>query len=232
MHRHGFPHLWNYIDNLIYTGLHSQIYPAYQFLVDLLPQLGLEISQGKLVAASTAVTCLGILVDTKSGTISIPSEKLQEIIQLCNTWIHKKSCTEAQLQSLLDSLLYISRCVHSAGFFLNRMLALLKQNHHSKTIHLTKEFAKDLNWFVVFSQTYNGVTNYDTRKIHETIYLDASLTGLGGCFNNMIYTKPFPRGYNNYNINHLEMLNVMPSRYGAPCGKIKILISNVIIYLL
>ena len=25
----------------------------------------------------------------------------------------------------------------------------------------------------------------------------------------MIYTIPFPRGYQNYNINHLEMLNVM-----------------------
>ena len=83
------------------------------------------------------------------------------------------------------------------------MLALLRQNHENKIIKLTHDFAKDLNWFVVFLQTYNGVTYYDTRKEHETVSLDASLTDLGGCFNKMIYSIPFLRGYNNYNINHL-----------------------------
>ena len=67
----------------------------------------------------------------------------------------------------------------------------------------------DLDWFTVFLHTYDGVTYYDTRKVHETIYLDAFLTGLGGCFNQMIYIIPFPHGYKEYNINHLEMLNVM-----------------------
>ena len=59
MRQHGFPHLWNYIDDLLYTGLPSQIYPAYQFLLNLLPQLGFDISQEKLVPPATAVTCLG-----------------------------------------------------------------------------------------------------------------------------------------------------------------------------
>ena len=27
--QHGFPHLWNYTDDIIYTGLPSHIYPAY-----------------------------------------------------------------------------------------------------------------------------------------------------------------------------------------------------------
>ena len=62
---------------------------------------------------------------------------------------------------------------------------------------------------MVFLRTYNGVTYYDTKKAHSTIYLDASLTGLGGCFNQMVYTILFPHGFKNYNINHLEMLNVM-----------------------
>ena len=34
MHQHGFPHLWNYIDDLIYTDLPFQMYPAYQLLLD------------------------------------------------------------------------------------------------------------------------------------------------------------------------------------------------------
>ena len=129
MRQHGFPHLWNYIYDLIYTGLPSQIYPAYRFLLNLLSQLGLDISPEKLVPSATAVTCLGILIDTKSRTMSVLAEKLNEIIQICNSWTSKHSCTKSQLQSLLGSLLYISKCVQSARFFLNRMLALLRQNH-------------------------------------------------------------------------------------------------------
>ena len=102
------------------------------------------------------------------------------------------------------------------------MLTVLGQNHDKNHIKLTQEFAQDLNWFVVFLKTYNGVTYYDTRKIHDTIFLDASLTGLGGCFNQMVYSIPFPRGYKHYNINYVEILNVM-----VALGKIKILVFGV-----
>ena len=78
-------------------------------------------------------------------------------------------------------------------------------------MRLTTEFYKDLRWFKTFLQSYNGITYYDTKKVTGTIYLDASLTAMGGVYQNMVYTLPFPPGYNNYNINHLEMINVMVS---------------------
>ena len=37
--------------------------------------LGLTVSQKKLVAPSTQVTCLGIMTDTVKGTMAIPPEK-------------------------------------------------------------------------------------------------------------------------------------------------------------
>ena len=95
----------SYINDLIYTSLPSQIYHAYQFLLDLLPKLGLDISQDKLVTPAVAVTCLGILIDIKTRTISIPQEKLSQIIQLCHGWTFKQPCTKSQLQSLFGSLL-------------------------------------------------------------------------------------------------------------------------------
>ena len=91
MRQNDFPGLWNYIDDLIYTSLPSKIYHSYQFLLNLLQDLGLAISLEKLIAPTTSATCLGILVDTKTRTISIPSEKLAEIKQLCKNWVHKKS---------------------------------------------------------------------------------------------------------------------------------------------
>ena len=122
MKKFGYPNLLNYIDDLIYIGLPSDIHTFYQFLLQLLQDLGLEISTNKLVAPSTAVVCLGILVDSVNQTISIPDKKLCEIIDMCQSWKDKVTCTKQQLQSLLGSLLYITKCVHPARYFLNRML--------------------------------------------------------------------------------------------------------------
>ena len=79
MTSHGYRGLFNYIDDLIYTGLPSEIQNSYQFLLNLLQELGLDISRKKLVAPATSVICLGILVDSVNKTISIPEQKLQEI---------------------------------------------------------------------------------------------------------------------------------------------------------
>ena len=49
-------------------------------------ELGLDINMKKLVPPSTAVACLGILVDSVPKTISVPSDKLAEIVQLCADW--------------------------------------------------------------------------------------------------------------------------------------------------
>ena len=64
----NYPFL-NYIDDLIYIGLPSEIHQAYAFLLSLLQDLGLQMSQSKLVPNCTAVICLGILVDTVTKTI-------------------------------------------------------------------------------------------------------------------------------------------------------------------
>ena len=171
MCQHGFPYFWNYIDELIYTDLPSQIYNAYQFLINLLSELGLDVSKEKLVAPATAVTFLGILIDTRTRTISIPHSKLQEIRKLCKDWTHKTSCTESQLQSLFRSLLYISKCVQPARCFLNRMLALLRANHESNIIQLTEDFAKDCSWYFWTLKIVFHIMIL--RVFDEAIYLDA-----------------------------------------------------------
>ena len=145
MRQYGFPGLWNYIDDLIYTGLPSTIHQSYQFLLSLLEELGLDISIEKLVAPATSVVCLGINIDTISRTISIPDQKLQEITNLCKNWSQKLYCTKNQLQSLLGSLLYITKCVKPARSFLNRMLTVLRDNYEKTKIKLTQSFFKDLN---------------------------------------------------------------------------------------
>ena len=110
---------------------------------------------------------------------------------------------------MLGSLLYITKCVKPAQYFLNHMLQLLRNNTHEDIIVLNSEFFKDLAWFNTFLHSYNGVTIYQVTPLYHRIFLDASLQGMGGCFNNYVYSLTIPLGFKYYNIAQLEMINVM-----------------------
>ena len=69
----------DYIDDYVGVGVPSVANASYLALIDLMKDLGLTISQKKLVSPSTKVTCLGVLIDTVNGTISIPPEKLRDV---------------------------------------------------------------------------------------------------------------------------------------------------------
>ena len=107
MKLHGYDNIMNYIDDLIYIGLPSKIHQSYQFLLFLLQDLGLQVSQSKLLSPHTEVTCLDIVVNTITSTISVPAEKLHEIHNICTHFTSKSTCTKRQFRSLLGSLLYI-----------------------------------------------------------------------------------------------------------------------------
>ena len=79
---------------------------------------------------------------------------------------------------------------------MNRTLELLRDNTNARKILLTQAFFQDLNWFNTFLYQFNG-------------HIDASLTGLGGAYNSMVYSLPIPKDYKNYSIVHLEALNII-----------------------
>ena len=117
MAKNGHNALMNYIDHLMYCGLSSTIDTYYQHLLNLLHDFGLDISIKKLCPPDTKVICLAILFDTVNGTISIRPDKLSEIVKVCHEWSDKRIVNKNQLQSRLDLLLYISKCVKPARYF-------------------------------------------------------------------------------------------------------------------
>ena len=70
----------NCIDDIIGHELPSQADVSFQFLQNLLLELGFTISQSKLTPPSTKVTCLGVEINTTKFTISFPQDKLSEIM--------------------------------------------------------------------------------------------------------------------------------------------------------
>ena len=86
------------------------------------------------------MTCLGVLIDTVRGTISIPPEKLRDITETVHAWLGKDVASKHQLQSILGLLLYVHKCVKPVRVFLNRMLDLLSSAHMRQKVVLTPDF--------------------------------------------------------------------------------------------
>ena len=213
--------LLNYIDDLIYIGLPSKIHESYTFSLSLLQDLGLEVSDSKLVPPCTRVTCLGIQVDTVHKILSIPNKKLQEIKCCVNHGTHKKACTKQQFQSLLGSLLYITKCVKLARIFLNCMLQVLRSHHDSKRFVLNADFLKICVGSITFLEQYTGITCFNNKAHDHTMYLDASMAGMGSIFGDMVYTLPIPSHYQHLHITQLEKLNVVMALKVWAYGQIK-----------
>ena len=207
----------DYIDDYVGVSMPSEATKSFNFLISLLKKLGLTISDKKLMEPGTRVVCLGVLIDSVTGTISIPQEKLDQIKDTVRDWMGKNVCTKRQLQSILGLLLYIHKCVKPARVFLNRMLDLLRSSSNNQNIALTSEFKRDLGWFAKFLPLYNGVSLYDHKQVHQILELDGCLTGLGGRVDNCVYHLPLEKGYQNCTIVHLEMVNILSAlRLFAP----------------
>ena len=174
MRQHGFT-VVNYVDDFVGIATPSIARRSYVFLQELLARLGLDISKKKLVAPCTKVVCLGIEVDMRQRTVSIPEEKMHRISDMVDAWLPKRVCSKRELQSLLGNLLYVHKCVAPARIFLNRMLELLRKNYDACTIQLTHDFKRDLRWFKTFLHKYDGVSFYDHVKAHHVVELDACL---------------------------------------------------------
>ena len=202
-------HVTNYIDDIIGQATLSQAEAAFDTLYDLLGELGLDISEKKLVRPSTKASCLGVVINTQDFTVSVPEDKLDQIRDYCVSWQNRTRCTKRDLQSLLGKLLYVTKCVRSSRPFLNRMLELLRKADKQVKIGLTDEFKRDLHWFVQFLPRFNGVAFFSHDKLHSHIELDASLQGLGAVCDNEVYSIPIDLGFQDLGIVHLEMLNIL-----------------------
>ena len=192
------------IDDVIRFGTISTADPSYHTLLNLLQKLGLDISVKKLVRPCTKAICLRVEVDTKNFTVAVPQEKLENIYQMCTQWVGRQKCSKKQLQSLLGSLLYISKCVRSSRLFLNRMLDTLRSRFGRGDILLDVNFHRDLNWFLKILPYFNGTAFFNHTPIRKVIELDACLEGLGAIYQNQVYSIRIPKNFEDYNIVHLK----------------------------
>ena len=215
MHQqNGYEASTNYLDDLIGVSAPSEGWEAYNSLGQLLKELGLLENLAKACPPGTAQIVLGVLIDTVEGTVSVPEERMQEIISLVSKWQGKKSSSKIELQSLIGKLQYITKCVRQSRVFLNRLLEALRSMNGKKSISLSESFQKDLKWWSMFIREYNGVSFIPSTIWAEpdvTFATDSCLVGCGGICGGEYFHTAFPKDIEDQGlpIHRLEMLAVL-----------------------
>jgi hypothetical protein len=174
----------DYVDDFIALcpeHLASFLWDAF---LDLLRHLGLQPSQtpGHLVPPSAQFVGLGVHFDIDNNTISIPVEKLEDLVILLDQWAFKSVAARVELQSLLGKLLQVCKVVRSGRLQLSRMLDTLRRCLRlRKAVSLDENFRLDLSWWRSNIVGWNGVSFLEFSEFNNKVALDASSEGaLGG----------------------------------------------------
>ena len=205
--------VYNYVDDIMGIGPESTVFDSFNYLLQLLEDLGFPISTSKLVSPQTECNCLGIMINTVNKTLAVPAQKLAETLQKCKDIVTSETISKKQLQSVIGSLMFIYKCVKPSRFFVNRLLDALRSANGNK-VHVGDTIKRDLAWFIEFLPLFNGVTNYDhaTIEFNETLAIDACLNRVGGVWKNNVYTGAIPnylKDNEQLSITHFEMINII-----------------------
>ncbi len=154
-------------------------------MIETCKKLNFLINPEKLIAPSTCIEFLGIIIDSIRMEIRISSDRLLDIVNLLKTWSSKRICTLRELLSLIGKLTFISQVVYHSRTFIRGLIngsKKLKRLHHR--LKLTRDMKLDIAWWLHFLPQWNGVSclkHVDNRRpVH--IYTDASDFLFGGYF--------------------------------------------------
>ena len=191
MAKRGFS-VHNYINDIYAVCHKDSAQETFESLKKVLHNIGLPLNHKKVFSICKILNIMGIVVNIEAHTFSITDEKMNEISQSCIELFLRDRFTKRELQSLLGKLLYVSSCVTGVRRFLNRMLHTLRLNHTSKEICPDTDFCLDLLWFIRFLHVFNGVVSFRRNPAQHHVYIDTTLTGLGGVWGNRVFAASIP----------------------------------------
>ena len=186
---------------------------ALRALQGVMRELGIKEAEAKICLPARQMIWLGILFDTVNMTMSIPAEKLQEVMDIVTEWQGRTRATRHDMQKLLGLLQFVASVAPPARIFTNRMLQGLRESPAAGSESLSLGFKRDVDFFARMLPAFNGVKMMVKRDIEcqALLQLDACLTGCGAFNGKEYYSEPFPqevRGLE-HPFARLELLNVV-----------------------
>ena len=201
-----------YLDD--YCGAASSLQAAraaYHAFLALAKRLGLELAPSKCMPPTTKLEWLGFDLDTVTMTLTIPTKKLQEILQECTTWMTRKSASKKDIQSLVGRLVHVAKCIKPARRFITRILKTLSYAPESGQTWISNAFKADVRWFLNYAKHSNGTHLLEPTRLEFHIECDSSMEGGGGNSEEHFYHQQYTTSFKKQHpeIIHREAANLL-----------------------
>ena len=177
--------------------------------------LNIPVASDKLVGPATQLPYLGIEINTMDFTVSIPLEKVNELMEQMPWWCGRRTCTLKELQSLNGKLGFFSKAIRPGRMFTRRLIDLTKtvkkQSHY---VTLTREARDDIHWWCELLLTENRSSFIpDPKKIYSTdlmLFTDAAkYKGMGAVYGPRWIQASWPSHFQERSIDFLELFAIV-----------------------
>ena len=204
----------NYLDDYMFLSESEELCNRMmRAFLDLCSFIGCPVASEKTEWATQELVFLGILLNGRYLTLSVPEEKRVKALNLLSWVINRKSITIKTIQRLTGILNFLSRAIVPGRAFTRMMykkLCLLdnsgdplKQYHHVKVDNNFKQDCLIWKSFLVDAPAIHLCRPFVdlSEKLYArtlNFYTDASLNsryGIGGIFENKYFVGRWPAGF-------------------------------------
>ena len=187
--------------------------------LSVLEYLNIPVASDKLLGPTTNLVYLGITIDTVSMTISIPPEKTREMLATLPKWCSRRTCTKADLLSIIGKLNFFAIVIRSGRLFVRRLIDLsttvTRKHHH---ITLNKDTKADFHWWCEFLPKWNHCSIIPSplriKSDDLQLFTDAAKTvGLGAIYGEHWIQALWPPSMSGLDINYKELFAILTATY-------------------
>ena len=177
--------------------------------------LDIPVADDKLVGPANELPYLGIEIDTNNFTISIPNDKVNELMEQMPWWCGRRTCTLRELQSLNGKLNFFSKAIRPGRMFTRRLIDLTKTvSKPSHFVTINKEAREDIHWWCELLMTHNRSSFVpDPKRLYSTdllLFTDATkFEGFGAIYGSRWIQSGWPPELYGRNIDFLELFAIV-----------------------
>ena len=184
MERRSFKTIIVYLDDFLIIGeTKEECQQVFTTLLQLLLDLGFQISWHKVIGPTQKLVFLGVELDTAHCEMALPPTKLTELHHVISRFLFRRRASTKQLQQLADKLNWACRVVYGGRTFLRRILDMLNLlQSPSAKVRLSAEFHEDIRWWHSFLHYFNGKCNFLRQYPTTDVQTDACLVAAGAYF--------------------------------------------------
>ena len=217
MHHFKVPHMTHILDDFMFFGPAQSKVCSRSLLsfLTLSAETGIPVKVPKTCPPSPTAVLYGIQVDTAMMEARLPQDKVEKSRLAVTNMMGRKKTTLRELQSLLGLLNFVCLVVFPGRCFLRRLFSLTKRaTRPTHFIRITKEAKLDLDAWLVFLSSFNGITILMKRrwltsaKLH--LFTDAATScGYGAVLGNDWVAGRWPVTWKSYHISIMELYPIV-----------------------